>query len=73
MAIIKNMNTTQLEYFIELAYTLIYTKASEILDIAQPTLSKAIDHLEKELGYSHPAKKGRKTESSNNVLFLYYF
>ena len=73
MAIIKNMNTTQLEYFIELAYTLNYTKASEILDIAQPTLSKAIDHLEKELGYSLFVKKGRKIELSNKgQIFLAY-
>ena len=54
------MNTTQLEYFIELAYTLSYTKASLILDIAQPTLSKAIDHLEEELGFELFYKKGRQ-------------
>lgn len=73
MAIIKIMNTTQLEYFIELAYTLSYTKTSEILDISQPTLSKAISHLEKELGYPLFIKRGRRIElSKKGKLFLSY-
>lgn len=67
------MNTTQLEYFIELAYTLNYTKTAEILDIAQPTLSKAISHLEEELGYSLFVKKGRKIElNKKGQTFLAY-
>ena len=67
------MNTTQLEYFIELAYTLNYTKTAEILDIAQPTLSKAINHLEEELGYSLFIKKGRKIElNKKGQTFLAY-
>lgn len=53
------MNTTQLEYFVVLSDTLNYSKAADILNIAQPTLSKAIKHLEKEIGFELFTKKGR--------------
>lgn len=67
------MNTTQLEYFIELAYTLSYTKASELLDIAQPTLSKAMNHLEEELGFALFERKGRSVIlSEKGEAFLPY-
>jgi len=40
----------QLRYFSILADILHFTKASEILHITQPTLSYAINELQKELG-----------------------
>ena len=56
------MNTVQIEYFITLAETLNYTKASDQLGIAQPTLSKAIKHLETECGFPLIMKKGRNID-----------
>ncbi len=53
------MNTIQMEYFTVLASTLSYTKAAEILNISQPTLSKAIRHLEDEAGFPLVQKHGR--------------
>lgn len=44
------MNLFQLEYFITLAETLSYTKASQKLHITQPTLSKLIINLEHSIG-----------------------
>lgn len=44
------MNLFQLEYFIVLAETLSYTKASQQLHITQPTLSKLIINLEHSMG-----------------------
>jgi len=44
------MNLFQLEYFITLAETLSYTKASQHLHITQPTLSKLIINLEHMIG-----------------------
>lgn len=44
------MNFFQLEYFIALAETLNYTKASEKLNITQPNLSKAIVNIENQIG-----------------------
>ena len=53
------MNTKQLEYFLELAQVLNYRRASERLGITQPTLSKAMEHLENDLGFPLFAKSGR--------------
>lgn len=44
------MNLFQLEYFLTLADTLNYTKASKLLHITQPNLSKMIVNLEGEVG-----------------------
>lgn len=44
------MNLFQLEYFITLAETLSYTRASQKLHITQPTLSKLIINLEHSIG-----------------------
>jgi len=44
------MNIFQLEYFVTLAETLNYTKASQKLHITQPTLSKLIISLENSIG-----------------------
>ena len=53
------MNTKQVEYFLELTQTLNYRQASEKLGITQPTLSKAMQHLENDLGFSLFYKQGR--------------
>lgn len=45
----NDMNLNQLIYFRVLAKTQHYGKASEILHISQPSLSKAISLLEEEL------------------------
>lgn len=44
------MTLLQLRYFKTLSQTLHYTRAAEILHISQPSLSYAINELEKELG-----------------------
>lgn len=44
------MNLNQLHYFSKLAEVEHYTKASQELNISQPSLSHAIRELEKELG-----------------------
>lgn len=53
------MNTIQLEYFLELARVLNYRQASEQLGITQPTLTKAMQHLEGDLGFPLFFRQGR--------------
>lgn len=53
------MNLNQLHYFSKLAQVEHYTKASEELNISQPSLSHAIHELEKELGTKLFEKQGR--------------
>lgn len=53
------MNTKQLEYFLELSQTLNYRQAAERLGVTQPTLTKAMQHLEQELGFALFSKQGR--------------
>ena len=55
----KYMNLNQLYYFSKLAKVEHYTKAAEELSITQPTLSYAINMLEKELGTKLFTKQGR--------------
>ena len=54
------MNLFHLRYFVELAHTRHYTKAAEHLCIAQPSLSHAINQLEKELGVQLFERIGRR-------------
>ena len=61
------MNTKQLEYFLELSQVLNYRRASE------PTLSKAIGHLETDLGFPLFAKSGRSIcLTAQGKLFIPY-
>ncbi len=53
------MNLNQLHYFSKLAEVEHYTKASDELNISQPSLSHAIRELEKELGTKLFEKQGR--------------
>ena len=46
------MRTAQLEYFVAVAETLSFTRASELCHVAQPAISQQIQSLEKELGFS---------------------
>lgn len=55
------MNLHHLRYFVELAHTGHYTRASEVLCISQPSLSHAIRQLEEELGVPLFEKNGRNT------------
>ena len=67
------MNTKQLEYFLELSQVLNYRRASERLGITQPTLSKAIGHLERDLGFPLFAKSGRSIcLTAQGKLFIPY-
>ena len=67
------MNTKQVEYFLELIQTLNYRQASEKLGITQPTLSKAMQHLENDLGFSLFYKQGRSIRlTRQGELFLPY-
>ena len=56
------MNLKQLYYFKRLSETEHYTEAASSLFITQPSLSHAISELEKELGVSLFARKGRNVE-----------
>ena len=55
------MNIFYLRYFVMLAHEKHYTKAAKQLCITQPSLSHAIDQLEKELGVQLFEKAGRNT------------
>lgn len=44
------MNTRQIQYALALSETLSFSQVAEQLGVSQPTLSKQIQHLEKELG-----------------------
>jgi len=54
------MTLLQLRYFKMLAHTLHYTRAAEALHISQPSLSYAINELEKELGIKLFLKERKK-------------
>ena len=65
------MNLFHLRYFVKLAYTKHYTRAAEELCITQPSLSHAINQLEKELGLPLFERTGRNTELTRfGVQFL---
>jgi DNA-binding transcriptional LysR family regulator len=53
------MTLSHLRYFVTLAHVEHYTKASEILNISQPSLTYTIHALEKELGIKLFDKSGR--------------
>ena len=54
------MNLNQLKYFATIAQLNNLSKASEILGINQPSLSKSINSLEEELGYKLFDRNGKK-------------
>ena len=44
------MDLRQIEYFVEVAKHLSFTKAAATLHVSQPSISKAIQNFESELG-----------------------
>lgn len=65
------MELQQLVYFREVAETEHMTKSAEHLHIAQPSLSKAIGNLEKELGVPLFVHHGRNIQLTEYGRFLY--
>ena len=65
------MELQQLVYFREVAETEHMTKSAERLHIAQPSLSKAIANLEKELGVPLFVHHGRNIQLTEHGTFLY--
>lgn len=55
------MDLRQIRYFLNLAETLNFTQAAALSDIAQPTLTKAIQKLEDELGGPLVYRDGKDT------------
>lgn len=56
-----NMNSRQIDCFLELARTLNYSQAARFLGISQPSLSYQIDSLESEVGFRLFDRSGRGT------------
>ena len=56
------MNLDYLRYFVKLAQVGHYTRASEQLNISQPSLSHAVRQLEEELGVPLFERQGRNTQ-----------
>ena len=56
------MNLDYLRYFVKLAQVGHYTRASERLNISQPSLSHAVRQLEEELGVPLFERQGRNTQ-----------
>ena len=56
------MDTAALKYFLVTAETQHMTKAAQILNITQPTLSTSIRRLERELGYELFDRTGRNIQ-----------
>ena len=66
------MNLFQLEYFIVLAETLSYTKASQQLHITQPTLSKLVINLEHSIGSQLFIRNKREVKLTPTGKILYH-
>ncbi|MFD0051147.1 LysR family transcriptional regulator [Actinomycetes bacterium NPDC127524] len=65
------MDIRQLSYFIEVAAHLSFSKASEKLNISQPSLSKMVKNLEDELGatlFDRTTKKMQLTDAGKVVI-----
>ena len=67
------MNLNQLNAFCTLARTLHYSRAAEELEIAQPSLSRMISHLEEELGTNLFEKRGRNIILSKQGELFYFY
>lgn len=65
------MDLRQLEYFVEVAKQLSFTKAAAILHVSQPSISKAIQNFEAELGvplFYRSSKQLELTDAGQAVL-----
>lgn len=65
------MNITQIKYFIAVADHLSYTKAADKLFISQPSLSRQILLMEKELGMTLFTRAGREIHLTSEGTILY--
>lgn len=65
------MDIRQIEYFVEVAKQLSFTKAAAILHVSQPSISKAIQNVEAELGvplFYRSSKQLELTDAGQAVL-----
>ncbi len=65
------MDIRQIEYFTEVAKQLSFTKAASVLHVSQPSISKAIQNLEAELGvplFYRSSKQLELTDAGQAVL-----
>lgn len=65
------MEIRQIEYFVEVAKQLSFTKAATVLHVSQPSISKAIQNLEAELGvplFYRSSKQLELTDAGHAVL-----
>ncbi len=67
----NNMELSQLRYFLEVGETQHMTRSAERLHISQPSLTKAINRLEDELGVPLFVAKGRNIILTSYGTFLY--
>jgi len=65
------MNLNSLKYFMEVAETKSFTKASERLFVSQPGISQQIDSLEKQLGVILLLRTTRAVELTEEGRYLY--
>ena len=65
------MDIKQLKYFVAVAKTNSFTRAAELLFISQPALSRAIKHLELELGITLFGKSSNKIYMTDAGFALY--
>lgn len=65
------MNFNSLQYFLEVARTLSFTKASENLFVSQPGISQQIHLLEEQLGVKLLRRTTRKVELTDEGKYLY--
>ena len=65
------MDIRQIEYFVEVAKQLSFTKAAATLHVSQPSISKAIQNFEAELGvplFYRSSKRLELTDAGQAVL-----
>jgi DNA-binding transcriptional LysR family regulator len=67
------MNDLQIEYFLAVAVNQSFTKASKLLYVSQPAISKQIAMLEKELGVKLFQRNNQKTEITEAGKLYYDF
>lgn len=68
---VKEMDIRQIEYFVEVAKQLSFTKAAATLHVSQPSISKAIQNFEAELGvplFYRSSKQLELTDAGQAVL-----
>lgn len=65
------MNSTQIKCFLSLAKTLNFTKTAQELFLTQPSVSKNIENLEKEVGASLVIRKHRHIQLTKNGKYFY--